>query len=186
MAAKDLLVGDGTAANHSVSFDIGGSNPGIRWNNTSGEVETTTDGATYASVSSGSRSFENDSGVQIVVGDLVYVSGHSGSILQVKKAVVTTANATTLYARYIATGTIENAASGVFAQVQSIDTVDTSGGTVGRPVYLDTTAGGWTITQPAVENRIQIIGFIDVVHASTGRISFELPGQILPWTLEDF
>lgn len=188
MAAKTFYIGDNTESSHQLLFAIGSNEPGIRWNSSSGEVELTEDGSSFASVTSGATRLENDSGGQIVEGDLVYISGYNATTSkhQVKKAVVTEGNSTTLYARYVATETIEDGASGVFAQIRRLSSVDTSGGTVGRPVFLSTTAGGWTVTQPSPENRIQIVGFIEVVHASTGRVSIELPGQILPWTLEDF
>jgi len=188
MAQKSLSVGDATASDHQLLFNIGAgaANPGLQWNNTSGEIETTTDGVTFGGIGTGAVTFKNDSGVQIVNGDLVYVSGWSGTILQVKKALVSTTNVATLYASYIATATIANAANGVFSQVRNLSSVDTSGGTVGRPVFLNTVAGTWSVTQPAADNRVQIVGTINVVHSSTGRITVQLPGQILDWNLTDF
>src|SRR3990167_2702969 len=121
MAAKTLLIGDSTSSNHQISFDIGGSNPTIRWNTSPGAIEKSADGGSF--------------------------SGY----YQMKKAVVTEGNSTTLYAQYVVTETIADTAVGTVAQKLTLTGLDTSGGTVGRPVFLSTVAGSWTVTAPAPE-----------------------------------
>ena len=188
MAAKTLLIGDSTSSNHQISFDIGGSNPTIRWNTSTGAIEMSADGVSFAGISAGSTRLKNNVGGGLVLGDLIYISSYdSGSgYYQMKKAVVTEGNSTTLYAQYVVTETIADTAVGTVAQKLTLTGLDTSGGTVGRPVFLSTVAGSWTVTAPAPENRIQLIGRIIEVHATTGRIAIDLPGQVLYWADEDF
>jgi len=129
----------------------------------------------------------NNSGGAISEGDTLYVSGYNATeeLYEVSKAVVTESNTTTLYATWIADEGIANGASGKAVKVRPLTGQDTSGLTVGRPIFLSTTAGGWTGTLPVAANRIQIIGYVAVVDASVGRVIFELPGQILNWESAD-
>lgn len=126
-------------------------------------------------------------GEAISAGDLVYVSAWDGTNnrFTVKKAIATAANSTTLYARYYAPSAISNAAAGVVQTMGVLSSQDTSTLTAGRPVFLSTTGGLWTGTLPTPENRIQIVGWVMTVHATTGRVVIELPGQTIPWSIAD-
>lgn len=126
-------------------------------------------------------------GEDITAGDLVYVSAwdSTNSRFTVKKAIATTANSTTLYARYFASAAITSAAAGVVQQVGVLISQVTTGLTAGRPVFLSTSGGLWTGTLPAADNRIQVVGWVMTVHATTGRVVVELPGQMIPWSISD-
>lgn len=126
-------------------------------------------------------------GEAITAGDLVYVSAWdaTNSCFTVKKAIATTAQSTTLYARYVAPSAIANAAQGTVYTMYMLSSQVTTGLTAGRPVWLSATGGLWTGTIPAVGVLTQIVGFVVTVHATTGRVAIELPGQIIPWSLSD-
>ena len=126
-------------------------------------------------------------GEAITAGDLVYVDSwdSTNSRFSVKKAIATTANATTLYAQYVASAAIASAAAGAVYRMALLTTQVTTGLTAGRPVFLSTSGGLWTGTLPAAENRIQPVGFVVTVHASTGRVAIKLPQAPVPWSIAD-
>ena len=129
----------------------------------------------------------NDSGGDFADKALVYVSGYdaTNSVYEVTKAISAATSAATYYATLICDGSVTNGAVGYCAAILDITAVDTSAGSVGDPVYLSTTAGGWTLTLPVAENRIQVVGFIAVDSATVGRIHICLPGAIIPWMNAD-
>lgn len=177
MSAKVLSIGDGTASNHGISLDIGGSNPTITWNNSLSQWEISVDGSVSvvlasATGSGSSMPFYNNSGAQLDEGDLVYLSAYNSgeSLYEAELAIATEANATTLYAVWIVDANVANGASGILVGSKILTAVDTDGQTVGRPVFLSTSGGGWTHTLPALENRIQVVGQIIEAHLTTGRI----------------
>lgn len=117
----------------------------------------------------------NNSGGSIAAGDALYISGYnsSTSLYEVTKAVVTQANTTTLYTTCFADASISNAAQGNACFIRPLTGQNTSGLTVGRPVWLSSTAGGWLGARSSFADtdfRAQIIGYVATVHASTGRI----------------
>ena len=190
MVAKTLSVGDGTSSAHGISFNIGGSNPLLRWNTTTSQIDISNDGTAFSSlsgaISSASKTVYNNSVGTLTAGTLVFLSAwNSGqSLYEIAKAVVTTSNATTLYAQWIVDADILTAASGTVVTAKIRTAQDTSTGTAGRPVFLSTTAGTWTDTLPVVENRIQIVGYINTVHATTGRLEL-FPSHVIPWSIAD-
>ena len=133
------------------------------------------------------RTVYNDSGGSLAAGDYVYVSGwnSANSVWAVKKAVVTNANATTLYARFIANEAIGNGATGSVCTERALTGLNTSTLTLGRPVYLSNTAGGYVTalsSLPDTDYRVQIVGYVAEVHASTGRIDQVIDAKI-PYSL---
>jgi len=126
-------------------------------------------------------------GEDIAAGNLVYVSAWDGTNnrFTVKKAIATTANSTSLYAQYVSPSAISNAATGVVYDIYVLSSQDTSGLTAGRPVFLSTSGGAWTGTVPAADNRVQIVGYVVTVNATTGRVAVQLPGQLVPWSIAD-
>lgn len=120
----------------------------------------------------------NATGSTITAGQSVYVSGYNvaNSLPQVSLAVNNTAGTS---ATFIATASIANGASGVVRRHWlSSANLNTGGSTVGNPVYLDSTAGGWTLTVPSASNkRVQVIGRVVVVDAAVGQIDFDLSGN---------
>lgn len=117
----------------------------------------------------------NATGSTLTAGQLVYVSGYSAanSMPQVSLAVNNIAGSS---ATYIVTASIANGTSGVVRRHwTSTATLNTGTASVGAPVYQDSTAGGWTLTQPtAASSRQQIVGRVIVGNATVGQIEFDL------------
>ena len=120
----------------------------------------------------------NNTGGSLAKGDLVYFTGTysdgTDSYPTVAKAISTTAAATNFFAQGVCTAAISDSADGTVAVFLELTNINTSGGTVGDPVYLNTSAGGWTRTRPTGGQYVQVVGTISVVHASTGRVIFSL------------
>jgi hypothetical protein len=194
MTAKTLYIGDGSGDTVTIEFDIGdgaGSNPAVRYNSTTGQVEISADGTNFIILANtgggvGSMPFYNNSGAQLDSGDLVYPSAYNDTagLYEAELAIATEANSTTKYATMIVDKDTANETSGILVERKIITDVDTDGGVVGRPIYLDTTGGGWRISLPDLENRVQIVGQIIEVHATTGRIMLK-PNALLWRTQAD-
>jgi len=129
----------------------------------------------------------NDSGATIAADSILYVSGYDSSsgLYEISKAIVTTSSATTFYGCLVLEDAVANGGTGYACVYRMLTGKDTSGLTAGRPVYLSTTAGGWTGTRPSAQNRVQVIGQVGVVDASAGRVAITLPGTIVPWAIGD-
>jgi hypothetical protein len=116
----------------------------------------------------------NETGSPFAAGDLVYVSSWNAaqSRFLVTKA---DADASGAKAQYIMRGTLATATNGYAYRTFAATAVNTDGSTVGDPVYLDTTAGGWVLAAPVAANAInQIVGRVKVVNVSAGTIEFDL------------
>lgn len=115
----------------------------------------------------------NNTGASLVEGDVVYISSWSGaqSAWIVAKA---DADLPTKAGQYIVTATIFDANYGTVKKgFLSSATMNTGGATIGDPVYLSATAGGWTLTPPSgADQDIQILGRVAVVSATVGQIRF--------------
>lgn len=121
-----------------------------------------------------SLAIRNETGGSLVAGDLVYVSGwtETNTAFLVSKA---DADASGARAHLIVTATIANNANGTGNFVHRLTALNTSGATVGDPVYLSTTAAGWTLTAPTGASAIkQIVGRVAVVSATIGEVEFDL------------
>ncbi len=112
----------------------------------------------------------NDSGVQLVKGDVVYISGAQGNRIAAKKAQANTEN-TAKNTFAIVVETIAIGAEGTVITEGPLYQLNTLGLTAGATLYLSpTTAGGYTETQPQAPNHLVIIGFVERVHATVGSI----------------
>lgn len=118
----------------------------------------------------------NATGSTLTAGQLVYISGWNtaNSLAQVSLAVNNTANTG---ATYIVPASIANAASGLikrhWTSAANLNTSAASG--VGAAVYLDSVAGGWTLTTPVATNqRVQIIGRVIVKDGAVGQVEFDV------------
>lgn len=112
----------------------------------------------------------NDSGVQLVKGDVVYISGAQGNRIAAKKA---QANSETTSKGTIGfvTGTIAIGAEGVVITEGPLYNLTTTGLTAGQTLYLSAaTAGAYTTTAPQAPDHIVILGTVERVHASAGSI----------------
>lgn len=193
MAATVLRVGDGTASSHAVLFDIGAgaANPVLRYNASTG-IEVSLDGTVYVPVTStttgASLRVWNATGGTLTAGTLVYISAYNAgqALYQISKAVVTTDPATTFYAKWIVDADVLTAAAGYVTTSKILTGLNTSSGyTAGRPLYLSSTAGGYVGTAYTDGSMCQEVGNCIEVHASTGRVQLQMPGQVIPWSLVD-
>lgn len=122
----------------------------------------------------------NETGGALAAGDLVYVSGWSEtqSRFLVTKAAADAAGARAIL---VMRGALANNTNGVAYKTYRLTAVNTGGSVVGNPIYLSTTAGGWTLTAPTAANSIQqIVGRVAVVNAATGEIEFNLDANNQP------
>jgi len=125
------------------------------------------------------RVWNNTSGT-IEAGDLVYFSGtftsDENALPTVAKAVAhaTASSAFPAQGIMVAPGATggDPGSEGTVLLAYEQSGENTSGGNIGDPVYLDTTAGGWTRVRPTGVSSVQCVGSITNVDASTGRIFF--------------
>jgi hypothetical protein len=113
-------------------------------------------------------------GGALVEGDLVYISGWSETY---QRFLVTKADADAANSRatFICRQAIANNSNSEVWLTHRLKLQNTNGSTVGNPVYLSTTAGGWTLTAPNPTSAIQqVVGRVAVVSATVGEIEFDL------------
>ncbi len=126
--------------------------------------------------------YRNESGGSLSVGDLVYVSGYSTteSLPLVTKADADVSGALAQWVVQEATGNNANSALNALKRYR-LTAVDTSlAGAAGDPVYLHTTAGGWTLSAPSgSDDCVQIVGYVAVKDATVGEVEFNLTNQRL-------
>lgn len=112
-------------------------------------------------------------GENLAAGDLVYPSGYDATA---KKIIVSKADADAnnpaKVAWFVAQGTIAKDATGtVYGAYELTGQNTNSASAVGDPVYLSTTAGGWSLTAPTGGGQaIQQVGVVTVKNASTGKV----------------
>lgn len=109
----------------------------------------------------------------IAAGDLVYPSGYdatSGKI-KVSKADADGTNPAKV-AWFVAPAAISDGAAGTVVGMYELTGQNTSSATaVGNPVYLSTTAGGWSLAAPTTGGAaIQQVGVVTVKDASAGKV----------------
>ena len=134
----------------------------------------------FVSPSKISLPMRNETGGALAAGDLVYVSGWNETQ---KRFLVSKADADASGARaaYVMQGSLANNTNGFAYRTYRLTALDTSGTTVGDPVYLHTTAGGWTASAPTGADDInQIVGRVAVVHATTGEVELDLVSNNSP------
>lgn len=124
-------------------------------------------------------SVRNESGGTLAAGTLVYVSGWNETEAKplISKA---DANVAGARARYVLRADIANNANGYANITHRLTGLNTTGATVGDPVYLSETAGGWTLTAPTAGSSMrQVVGHVAVVHASAGIVEFDLNSNLV-------
>lgn len=110
---------------------------------------------------------QNSSGVAISANDIVYVSGRSGSHIQVSLADADIP-LRAIGNLFVANHDIANGDYGFALPWKTVTGVNTSASSAaGAPVYLSGTAGGWSLTPGATKIRI---GTVLEDHATTGAI----------------
>ena len=133
---------------------------------------------THAQVEAVRIKVRNATGSSIAANSLIYFNGTysdgTNNYPTIAKAVSATSVGSTFFAQAVTTGAIADGADGTAAIFYELTGQNTSSGTVGDSVYLDTTAGGWTRTRPTGGQYVQVVGTITVVNASSGRVVLSL------------
>jgi len=120
---------------------------------------------------------DNSTGGSLAAGTLVYISGYDASTGAPQ---ITPSDADSRQAEYVLNAAIANGAAGVVYRGYTLGSLDTSGSSVGDPIYLSATAGSWTATALTGAAQLsQKVGVVVTSHASTGSIQIDLPGEIL-------
>jgi len=152
---------------------------GIRWSNI----------RAHNGLKGGNIRVYNDTGSTLNEEDIVFHSSFhddgTDEYPEVTKAFAATTAGASRFAFGILTEDITTSNAGNMAQYHEITGIDTSSYTLMAPVWLNTTAGGYTLDQPALPARCQCIGYVSKVDASTGRIQFCFPGFIVPYSIAD-
>ena len=144
----------------------------VRWDTGEGMPEINLGPITAKLVPSVYRVY-NDSGTTLSRGQLVYISGAQGNRIAVKLA-----NATSEIASRatigVAAHTIAPGAEGFIQTKGPVTNLNTIGYTAGAPLFLSTTSGQYTQTEPAAPNHGVRVGWVERVHASAGSIFLEI------------
>ncbi len=144
----------------------------IRWDTGEGMPEINLGPITAKLVPSVYRIY-NDAGVTLTRGQLVYISGAQGNRIAVKLA--SAANETASRATIgVVSHSIAAGAEGYIQTKGPVTGLVTTGLTAGAPLYLSTTAGQYTQTEPAAPNHGVRVGWVERVHASAGSIFLEI------------
>ena len=113
-------------------------------------------------------------GEAITAGNLVYISGYDATTGKVKVSKADADAAGKQAALFIAPANIADTAEGVVVGSFELTGQNTDAVTaVGDPIYLSTTAGGWTKDAPTGGGHsVQQVGVVTVKNATTGKILF--------------
>ncbi len=148
-----------------------GTDGSVFWDSGDGTLQLQMKGGATQKI--GMNSFAriyNDSGVQLVKGDVVYISGAQGNRIAAKKAQANS-ESTAKNTFAIVVETIAIGAEGTVITEGPLYQLNTLGLTAGATLYLSpSTAGGYTQTQPQAPDHLVIIGFVERVHATVGSI----------------
>ena len=173
----------GVLTESETSFPLPSGAPHIRLATivtTGGEITSVTDnrGSAFVSVAGESSvnalTIYNGTGSQIDEGEIVSILGWNvaNNTYEVQLA---DADTPLRPGQLVAIEDIANSGIGQAADVHDLTGINTVAGSVGDPVYLSATAGGWTFTAPIGADQIQQeIGYVTVDNATTGAIRFSL------------
>jgi len=112
----------------------------------------------------------NTTGATLAKGTVVYISGATGQISTVSKAIATgdTTSAQTLG---MITANLANNTNGYVTVFGLIQNIDTSAYTDGAQLYLSgTVAGGVTTTKPSAPTHLVYVGIVEYAHPTQGKI----------------
>ena len=119
----------------------------------------------------------NATGGSLAAGSLVYINGYNAGATS---PTVAKADADANAAEFILSAAIANGAAGVAFRGYELGSLNTSGSSVGDPIYLSATAGSWSASALTGAAQLsQRVGVVATSHASTGTIQFDLPGEVL-------
>jgi hypothetical protein len=112
----------------------------------------------------------NTTGATLTKGTAVYISGATGQLSTVSKAIAT-GDATSAQTLGLVTANIANNSNGNVTLIGTITNIDTSAYTDGQQLYLSpTTAGTLTATKPYAPNHIVYMAVVEHAHPSQGKL----------------
>ena len=112
----------------------------------------------------------NTTGATLTKGTAVYISGATGQISTVSKALATS-DATSAQTLGLITANISNNANGNVTLIGTITNIDTSAYTDGQQLYLSpTTAGTLTATKPYAPQHLVYMAIVEHAHPSQGKL----------------
>lgn len=112
----------------------------------------------------------NTTGATLAKGTAVYISGATGQISTVSKAIAT-GDATSAQTLGLVTANIANNSNGNVTLIGTITNIDTSAYTDGQQLYLSpTTAGTLTATKPYAPQHLVYVAVVEHAHPSQGKL----------------
>lgn len=112
----------------------------------------------------------NTTGATLTKGTVVYISGATGQIPTVSKALAS-GDATSAQTLGMVTADIANSSNGNVTIIGLITNIDTSAYTDGAQLYLSgTTAGALTATKPSAPTHLVYVAVVEYAHASQGKV----------------
>jgi len=176
-----LLDGTSAPVDGTSGSGVGQAGPGSIYVNTATSIVYVNTGTkaspTWTPMGGGAaaqREARNASGLSIAAGKPVYLSGWNETD-GLPTITLADADAGGAMAEYVTTAAIADGAVGIISKTHRLTGQATNGTSVGDPIYLTTTAGGWSATPPSgADDIIQIIGRVAIVHATTGVVEFDI------------
>jgi hypothetical protein len=167
---------------NTVNLSTLSSNPFDQTLNTTDDVEfNEVTASEFIGNLRGATLMKSQAGEALTKGDVVYISGISGNVPVVSKADADDSSKMAAVGLANASVSLNSEVDVLtFGEINNIDTTQNIGGTwaVGDSLFVDTTAGKLTKTQPSGEtSQVQKIGKIEKVHASTGIILIQGAGR---------
>ena len=112
----------------------------------------------------------NTTGATLTKGTAVYISGATGQLSTVSKAIASS-DATSAQTLGLVTANISNNANGNVTLIGTITNIDTSAYTDGQQLYLSpTTAGTLTVTKPYAPQHLVYVAVVEHAHPSQGKL----------------
>jgi hypothetical protein len=112
----------------------------------------------------------NTTGATLTKGTAVYISGATGQLSTVSKAIANS-DATSAQTLGLVTADIANNANGNVTLIGTITNINTSAYTDGQQLYLSpTTAGTLTATKPYAPNHLVYMAVVEHAHPSQGKL----------------
>jgi len=112
----------------------------------------------------------NTTGATLTKGTAVYISGATGQLSTVSKAIATS-DATSAQTLGLVTANISNNSNGNVTLIGTITNIDTSAYTDGQQLYLSpTTAGTLTATKPYAPQHLVYMAVVEHAHPSQGKL----------------
>ena len=112
----------------------------------------------------------NTTGATLTKGTAVYISGATGQLSTVSKAIANS-DATSAQTLGLVTANIANNANGNVTLIGTITNIDTSAYTDGQQLYLSpTTAGTLTATKPYAPQHLVYMAVVEHAHPSQGKL----------------